>query len=112
MVMLANQPPHLVCIFRIPCGCSRLPFPAPHARYGKNLTPVSCFQFLVSSPETRNQKLDTALPLAILESLSRAFLSILLAFIGARLPTCGVPYRNIAHALPLIAFSTQQSAFS
>src|SRR6266571_7054350 len=86
MVMLANQPPHLVCIFRIPCGCSRLPFPSPHARYGKNLTPVSCFQLLVSSPETRNQKLDTALPLAVLESLSRAFLSILLAFFGARVP--------------------------
>src|SRR2546427_13143240 len=84
MVMLANQPPHLVCIFRIPCGCSRLPFPSPHARYGKNLTPVSCFQFLVSRPETRNQKLDTALPLAVLESLSRAFLSLLFVFFGVQ----------------------------
>src|SRR6266571_6968484 len=65
MVMLANQPPHLVCIFRMPCGCSRLPFPSPHEQYGKNLTPVSCFQFLVSSPETRNQKLDTVLYLLL-----------------------------------------------
>src|SRR5947207_1613889 len=57
MVMLANQPPHLVCIFRMPCGCSRLPFPSPHAQYGKNLTPVPCFQFLVSQSETKNQTL-------------------------------------------------------
>src|SRR5439155_22876155 len=69
MVMLANQPPHLVCIFRMPCGCSRLPFPSPHARYGKNLTPVSCFpvscfQFPVSG--SRNQTLDTRHPYLLL----------------------------------------------
>src|SRR5580700_9542434 len=54
MVILANQPPHLVCIRRSPLGCPGLPFPSPHREVREELntlkTVVRFWSLVVSQP--------------------------------------------------------------
>src|SRR5208337_256215 len=103
MVMLANQPPYMVCIGRTLLNCSRLPFPSPHRGTGRiehlNLLAVET-QLATSQvqPETQQAaSLQKNLALAVLEALPGALLAVLLAFLGARVTA------DQAFALQLLA---------
>src|SRR5207249_2662903 len=99
MVMLANQPPCLVCILHAPAGPLRIAIPVPAPRGTRRIEhpkPAISFQLLASSQIQRpchSERSEVSrfartrcsvLSLRILEPFTRALLSVLLAFFGAR----------------------------